>query len=408
MTRHLHVPRGLATAHPISAVKARGARLWDDQGKEYLDFVGGIGVMNVGHGHPKVLAAVRAQLEQFGHVCFQVVSYQPYLELAQRLDALVGGGKPYKSLLLTSGAEAVENAVKIARAHTNRPAIIAFRGGFHGRTLMGMTLTSSGAAYRQSFGPFAPEVYHGLYPYALRGITTEQALLGLQQLFDIYVRPDRVAAFVVEPQLGEGGFVPAPPKFLQELRRIADQHGIVLVLDEIQTGFGRTGRMFGFQHSDIEPDLVTLAKSLGAGFPLSAVVGKADIMDAPEPGGLGGTYGGSPIACAAALAVLDVFEEEGLVQRAEALGQRLRAGLQRLQAQVPYIAEVRGLGAMLAMELSGENAAAMAQGVIDAARDRGLLLLKCGPDKNVIRFLPPLTATDEDIDRALSILEASL
>ncbi|HWL85883.1 MAG TPA: aminotransferase class III-fold pyridoxal phosphate-dependent enzyme, partial [Polyangiaceae bacterium] len=298
--------------------------------------------------------------------------------------------------------------VKIARAYTNRSAIIAFNGGFHGRTLMALTLTASGTACRQNFGPFASEVYHSPYPYELHGWTVGRALEGLEELFETRVSPDRVAAFIVEPQLGEGGFVPAPPRFIQELRRIATKHGIVLILDEIQTGFGRTGRMFGFQHHGIEPDLVTLAKSMGGGLPLSAVVGKAEIMDAPAPGGLGGTYAGNPLACAAALAVLDLFEEEGLLDQSEAIGQRVRAGLFRLQDRFPRIAEVRGFGSMVGFELAGEGATDLACRIVDGARERGLLLLRCGPAKNVIRFLAPLVATIEDIDHALTILDASL
>jgi len=405
--RSAHVARGVATAHPIEVVRAEGARIWDADGKEYLDFIGGIGVVNVGHNHPRVVQAVREQMDRLTHACFQVASYAPYVDLAERLNALVGGSSPNKTLLLTTGAEAVENAIKIARASTNRPAVVAFDGGFHGRTLMGMTLTTTGSLYRQNFGPFAPEIYHAPFPNALHGVSVDSALASLEHLFATRVSSDRVAALLVEPQLGEGGFLPAPPRFLQELRRIATEHGIVLVLDEIQTGFGRTGQMFGFQHSGIEPDVVTLAKSLAGGLPLSAVVGKAEIMDAPLPGGLGGTYAGNPLACAAALAVLDIFDEESLLERSHALGEQLRAGLLALQTRFPRIAEVRGLGSMLAIEWRGANPAEHTQRVIDAARARGLLLLRCGPDKNVIRFLAPLIATAGDISRALAILESA-
>jgi 4-aminobutyrate aminotransferase/(S)-3-amino-2-methylpropionate transaminase len=411
--RARQVARGVATAHPIVVARAEGARLWDEQGNEYLDFVGGIGALNVGHNHPRVVRAVQAQIERLSHTCFQVALYAPYVHLAERLNRLVGGSRPCKALLLTTGVEAIENALKIARAYTNRPAIVAFTGGFHGRTLMGMTLTTTGHAYRQNFGPFAPEVHHAPFPDEYRGWTSERALQALDQLFASQVAPDRVAAVVIEPQLGEGGFVPAPVPFLRELRRRTGEHGIVLVVDEIQSGFGRTGRMFAFEHYGIEPDLVTLAKSLGGGLPLSAVVGRAEMMDAPEPGGLGGTYAGNPLACAAALAVLDVFEDEGLVQRGEQLGRQLRRGLLRLQERFAPIGDVRGWGAMLALELVKDRAgrepdAGLTQRVVDGARERGLLLLKCGLAKNVIRVLVPLVATQEEIEQGLGILEAAL
>jgi 4-aminobutyrate aminotransferase / (S)-3-amino-2-methylpropionate transaminase / 5-aminovalerate transaminase len=411
--RRRAVPRGLGTLHPLTVSRARGARLWDTDGKEYIDFVGGIGVLNVGHNHPRVVAAVRAQLEELTHTCFQVAHYRGYIELAERLNALVGAGLPCKSLLFSTGAEAVENAVKIARAYTNRPGVIAFTGGFHGRTLLGMSLTAAGAQQRQNFGPFAPEIYHCPFPYPYRGWPAERAWEALLQLLQSRIAPDRVAAVIIEPQLGEGGFVPAPAAFLTDLRRLTREHGIVLLLDEIQTGFGRTGKMFAFQHHGIEPDLVTLAKSLGGGLPLSAVVGRAEIMDAPLPGGLGGTYAGNPLACAAALAVLDVIGEERLLERAVELEQQLRQGLGALEARYPSVGEVRGLGAMLAFELvndrnSREPATELAQRVIAGARERGLLLLPCGPSKNVIRILVPLVATPEEINLGLERLEAAL
>jgi len=407
------VPRGLSSAHPMLIARAEGARVWDTDGREYLDFAAGIGVLNVGHRHPRVVAAVREQLDTLTHMACQVAMYDGYLTLASRLAALVGGSVPRKTLLVSTGAEATENAAKIARAHTNRPGIITCAGSFHGRTLLALTMTASNPGYRQNFGPFAPDVYHVPYPYEYRGWTTSRALAELDELFATRVTPDRVAAIIVEPQLGEGGFVPAPPAYLRALRDLTRRHGIVLILDEIQSGFGRTGRMFGYEHSDIEPDLVCLAKGLGGGLPLAAIVGTADIMDAPPAPGLGGTYAGNPLACAAALAVLDIFDEDHLVERSARIGASLRAGLEKLQARVPHIGDVRGLGSMLAMELvtsreSREPDATLAQTVIDHARDRGLLLLKCGPHKNVVRLLPPLVASDADVNCALHILNEVL
>ncbi len=411
--REQFVPRGLVTAHPLAIDRAQGAELWDVDGKRYLDFVGGIGVLNIGHNHPKVVAAVQAQLQKVSHACFQVVAYQPYLDLAQRLCELVGGQEAYKAAFFTSGAEAVENAVKIARAHTNRSAVIAFRGGFHGRTLLGTTLTGMSQPYKQNFGPFAPEVFHTPYPNAYRGVTSEVALSALDELLATQVAPERVAAIIIEPVQGDGGFLTAPPEFLKALRALADKHGIVLILDEIQTGFGRTGTWFGFQHAGIQPDLVTVAKSLAGGLPLSGVVGKAHIMDAPLPGGLGGTYGGNALACAAALAVIDAFEQEQLLARSQVLGDRLRKGLLGLQARYPNIGDVRGTGFMLAIELIKNDAARtpdadLNQQVIDAARAGGLLVIKCGVHRNVLRFLAPLVATEAQIDEALQILDAAL
>jgi 4-aminobutyrate aminotransferase/(S)-3-amino-2-methylpropionate transaminase len=402
-----HVARGVAETHPLVVARAEGTRVWDVDGREYLDFVGGIGVLNTGHRHPRVLEAIRRQLDAVTHTCFQVAGYEPYVELAARLNALVAGG-PNKTLLLTTGVEATENAVKIARAATGRPAVIAFSGGFHGRTLLGLTLTASSTSYRQNFGPFAPEVYHAPFPYEYRGVSAAQALAGLQALFDTRVAPAQVAAIIIEPQLGEGGFVPAPPAFVHELRRLATAHGIVLVVDEIQTGFGRTAKMFAYEHYGIEPDLVTLAKSLGGGLPLAAVVGKAAIMDAPAPGGLGGTYAGNPVACAAALAVLDVFEEEQVLDQAARQAATTRAALEGLRARHPQVGDVRGLGAMQAIEIvqaaDGAPDAAAAQRVVELARARGLLLLKSGTAKNVIRLLPPLTTPPDELRRGLDVL----
>lgn len=411
--REQFVPRGLVTAHPLVIDRAQGAELWDVDGKRYLDFVGGIGVLNIGHNHPKVVAAVQAQLQKVSHACFQVVAYQPYLDLAQRLCEMIGGQEAYKAAFFTSGAEAVENAVKIARAHTNRSAVIAFRGGFHGRTLLGTTLTGMSQPYKQNFGPFAPEVFHTPYPNAYRGVTSEVALKALDELLATQVAPERVAAIIIEPVQGDGGFLTAPPAFLQALRALADKHGIVLILDEIQTGFGRTGTWFGFQHAGIQPDLVTVAKSLAGGLPLSGVVGKAQIMDAPLPGGLGGTYGGNALACAAALAVITAFEDEHLLARSQVLAERLRHGLLGLQARYPNIGDVRGTGFMLAIELIKDDAARtpdadLNQRVIDEARAGGLLVIKCGVHRNVLRFLAPLVTTEAQVDEALQILDAAL
>ncbi|AZD36122.1 Gamma-aminobutyrate:alpha-ketoglutarate aminotransferase [Pseudomonas chlororaphis subsp. aurantiaca] len=410
--RDQFVPRGVVTAHPLVIDRAEGSQVWDVDGERYLDFVGGIGVLNIGHNHPRVVAAVQAQLQKVSHACFQVVAYKPYLDLARRLSQMIGGAEPYKAAFFTSGAEAVENAVKIARAHTQRSAVIAFRGGFHGRTLLGSTLTGMSQPYKQNFGT-APEVFHTPYPNAYRGVSSEMALQALQELFATQVAPERVAAIIIEPVQGDGGFLAAPAEFLQALRALATQHGIVLILDEIQTGFGRTGSWFGFQHAGIQPDLVTVAKSLAGGLPLSGVVGKAQIMDAPLPGGLGGTYGGNALACAAALAVLDAYEEEQLLARGVALGLRLREGLLRLQRLYPSIGDVRGSGFMLALELVKNDAARspdaeLTQRLIDQARLGGLLVIKCGVHRNVLRFLAPLVTTPEQIDEALAILDAAL
>lgn len=396
------VARGVSTAHPIFAERAHGSRVWDADGREYLDFVGGIGVQNVGHTHPKVVAAVREQAELLMHTCFQVAMYELYVRVAEALNSIAPGTSPKKTLLLSSGAEATENAIKIAREYTRRPAVVAFQNGYHGRTLLALSMTGKNAPYKQHFGPFCSEVYHAPYPHELRGWTTERALASLYDVFATQVSADRVAAMIIEPVLGEGGFVPAPPAFLQELRRIADRYGIVLVCDEVQTGFGRTGKMFASEHAGIEPDLIAVAKSIAGGLPLSAVIGKAEIMDAPEPGGLGGTYAGNPLACAAALATLEIMDD-AFLERARVIGDRLREALRALQKRFPKIIDVRGLGAMMAMEFT--DAADVAH-VIAEARNRGLLLLSAGKG-DVIRILVPLTIEDGDLAEALSRLEAS-
>jgi 4-aminobutyrate aminotransferase / (S)-3-amino-2-methylpropionate transaminase / 5-aminovalerate transaminase len=412
-SRLAHVPRGVGVAHPIVVGSASGATVWDVDGRAYVDFIGGIGVLNVGHNHPKVTQAVRAQLERLSHVAFQVATYEPYVALAEQLNRIAPVRGVAKTLLVTTGAEAVENAVKIARAATGRSAIIAFHHGFHGRTLLGMTLTGKAKGYRQTFGPFAPEVYQSPYPYAYRGWDEARALAAFDDLLLAQVTGDQVAAVLIEPVLGEGGFVPAPAGFLAALRERADEHGFLLIADEIQSGFGRTGKMFALEHAGVEADLVTMAKSLAGGLPLAAVSGTADLMDAPDPGGLGGTYGGNPLACAAALAVLDVFEREDVLGRATGLGDRLRTELDGAAARYDAIGEVRGLGPMLAIELVHDRATRrpapdLAQRVITEARDRGLLLLSAGMHGNVIRFLTPLLIEDTVLEQGLDALRGAL
>ncbi|CAG8999743.1 MAG: 5-aminovalerate aminotransferase DavT [Candidatus Celerinatantimonas neptuna] len=408
-----HVPKGLVNAHPIALDHALGAELWDVDGRRYLDFVGGIGVLNTGHNHPEVVDAVRSQLEKVTHGCAQVTVYEPYLEVARKLNALIGQGEHYKTVLLSSGAEAVENAVKIARGYTNRPAVISFKGGFHGRTLLGSTLTGMSSPYKQNFGPMAGEIYHATYPNAFRHVSVDDALASIEAIFQSQVTPDRVAAIIVESVQGDGGFLAAPKAFLQQLRSLATQYGIVLILDEIQAGFGRTGKMFGYQHADIVPDLVTCAKSLAGGFPLSAVTGKAEIMDGPRPGGLGGTYGGNAVACAAASAVIDLYtRDDFLLTLACQRGDYFKQGLTALQQQFKPIADVRGVGFMLAIEIcdlsdSPKVNEALAQSLIAACRDQGLLVIKCGTGRNVIRFLPPVNISEALLDEALAMLKSA-
>jgi 4-aminobutyrate aminotransferase / (S)-3-amino-2-methylpropionate transaminase / 5-aminovalerate transaminase len=400
--------RGLGNQLPVYVERARNAEIWDVEGRRYIDFCSGIAVLNTGHLHPKVQAAVARQLEAFSHTCLMITPYGVAVELAEKLNRLAPGRTPKKAIFVTTGAEAIENTVKIARAYTGRSGVIAFGGGFHGRTYMAMALTGKVAPYKAGFGPFAPEVYHAPFPIAYHGVSVEQSLAALEHIFKYDLEPARVAAIVVEPVLGEGGFYVAPPEFLQALRGLSDQHGIVLVVDEIQTGFGRTGRMFAVEHAGIEPDLMTMAKSLAGGFPLAAVVGKAQIMDAPAPGGLGGTYAGSPIACAAALAVLEVIEEERLCERAVGLGALITDTLRTAQAEMPaVIGEVRGLGAMVAMELvkNGDPQqpdVELTRALVKGAAARGVVLLSCGLYGNVIRFLAPLTAEEAIVREGLA------
>jgi 4-aminobutyrate aminotransferase/(S)-3-amino-2-methylpropionate transaminase len=406
------VARGVASAQALYAARAENGELWDVEGRRYVDFSSGIAVLNTGHRHPRIVAAVEAQLKAFTHTCFTVTPYEGYVELCERINALLPIAGAKKAALFTTGAEAIENAVKIARAHTKRPAVIACGGGFHGRTFMAMALTGKVAPYKQGFGPLPGDVYHVPFPIAYHGVSVADSLAAIEELFHADLEPGRVAALIVEAVQGEGGFYIAPPDYLKSLRALCDQHGIVLIADEVQTGFGRTGRWFGIEHSGVEPDLVTLAKSLGGGFPLSGVAGKAAIMDAASPGGLGGTYAGSPIACAAALAVLDTIAAEGLLERAVQQGLQLKAGLAALKHRhaLEAIGEIRGLGAMVAMELveAGDAQrpdAALTKAIVQASAARGLILLSCGVRSNVIRFLAPLTASEALIDEGLGILE---
>lgn len=413
--RKAAVPQGVATAAPIFAAHAEDAELRDVEGRRYVDFAGGIAVLNVGHRHPRVVEAVRRQLELYTHTAFQVVAYEPYIELCEKLNALAPITGATKTILFTTGAEAVENAVKIARAATGRSGVISFSGGFHGRTLLTMAMTGKVVPYKRGFGSLPGEVYHLPFPIAHYGVTVEDSLRALSLLFSADIDPSRIAAIIIEPVQGEGGFHMAPPELLQALRRLCDEHGIKLIADEVQTGFARTGRMFGIEHSGIEPDLMTLAKSLGGGFPLSGVIGRTEIMDSVQPGGLGGTYAGSPIACAAALAVLDVIEDEGLVARANRIGERLRNQLEGLAAHhdLTPIGHVRGPGAMVAFDVlaargSDQPDGAAAKRVTARALELGLVLLSCGIHGETIRLLMPLTTPDTLIDEGMHILEEAL
>jgi 4-aminobutyrate aminotransferase/(S)-3-amino-2-methylpropionate transaminase len=413
--RNAAVIRGVGHVTPVSAARAANAELWDVEGKRYVDFAGGIAVLNTGHCHPKVIAAVQEQMARFTHTCFQVVMYEPYIELAERLNALAPISGPAKSVFFTTGAEATENAVKIARAATGRSGVIAFTGAFHGRTIMASALTGKVVPYKKGLGPAMAEVWHVPFPNAQNGVSVEDALKYLDFIFKADADPSRIAAIIIEPVQGEGGFHPVPATLMRALRRICDEHGIVLVADEVQTGFGRTGKMFAMEHYDVTPDLICVAKSLAGGFPLSGVIGKAPIMDAADPGGLGGTYAGNPLACAAALAVLDVFAEENLLARAEAIGQRLRAWLEKAQGRndLRAIADIRGPGAMVAFDIvkdrgGREPDAAGTKEVIRKAHENGLILLSCGTHANTVRILVPLTADDRVIDEGLGLLELAL
>jgi len=405
--------RGLGNQLPVYVERARNAELWDVEGRRFIDFGSGIAVLNTGHLHPKVQAAVAKQLEAFSHTCLMVTPYGVAVELAEKLNRLVPGPTPKKAIFVTTGAEAVENCIKIARAHTGRSGVIAFGGGFHGRTFMAMALTGKVVPYKAGFGPFPAEVYHAPFPIAYHGVSVQDSLDALERLFKYDIEPARVAAIIIEPVMGEGGFYIAPPEFLQALRRLCDQHGIVLVIDEIQTGFARTGKMFAIEHSGVEPDLMTMAKSLAGGFPLAAVVGKASIMDAPAPGGLGGTYAGSPVACAAALAVLEVIEQEQLCARATVIGEMMVGALRDLARELPCIGDVRNLGAMVALELvkngdAHQPDADLTKALTKRAGEKGLVLLSCGLYGNVIRFLAPLTASDAIVREGMGIVAEAL
>jgi 4-aminobutyrate aminotransferase len=400
-------PRGVGIGFNLYAERALNSELWDVEGKRYIDFGSGIAVLNTGHRHPRIVEAIRNQLDHFTHTAYQVVPYESVVHLAERLNQLTPGTHAKKTAFFTTGVEAVENAIKIARAHTRRPGVIALTGAFHGRTYMGLALTGKVAPYKIGFGPFPGSVFHVPAPVPLHGVSVADSLKAIQQLFKADIEPTQVAAIIVEPIQGEGGFYVMPPEFMRALRQLCDQHGIVMIADEIQTGFARTGRMFAMNHHDVLPDLMTLAKSLAGGVPLSAVCGRAEIMDAPAPGGLGGTYAANALAIASAHAVLDVIKDEQLCERAEALGQRLKTHLNALRAKVPGISDVRGLGSMVAVEFAkadGTPDADFTKAVVTRAQAAGLLLLTCGVYGNVIRFLFPLTIEDAVFEEGMAIL----
>jgi 4-aminobutyrate aminotransferase / (S)-3-amino-2-methylpropionate transaminase / 5-aminovalerate transaminase len=410
--RRAALPQGLGQTFEVFVERAENAEVWDVEGKRYIDFGGGIAVLNVGHRHPKVIAAVKAQLDKFTHTTFTVMPYEPYVELAERLIDLAPGPFAKKCAFFNSGAEAVENAVKIARAATGRPAVISFGGSFHGRTNLTMGLTGKVVPYKAGFGPFPTDVYHAEFPNELHGVSVDAAIASVEHLLKWSVEASRVAAVILEPVQGEGGFYAAPLDFVERLRTLCDTHGILMIADEVQTGAGRTGTWLTCEQWPVLPDIITMAKSIGGGFPISAVIGRADAMDAAAVGGLGGTYTGSPIACAAALAVLEVFEEEKLLERSNDLGERLRTSLRSLASRHPSIVDVRGLGSMVAFEMGvdGDVArpdAALVSRVCREAVSRGLVVLSCGVHGNVIRILVPLTASDEIVDEGLAILAAA-
>ena len=408
------VPRGVSNATAIYAKRAKNAEIWSEDGKRYIDFGAGIAVVNTGHQHPRIVAAVEEQMKAFSHVCFQVTPYESYVRLAERLNALAPVASPAKTMLISTGAEAVENAVKVARAFTGRPGIVSFSGGFHGRTLMGLALTGKVVPYKKGFGPFPADVYNVAFPNSYHGVSGEQSLEALKALFKYSADPSSIAAIIIEPVQGEGGFYIAPFDFLRALRALCDEHGILLIADEIQTGFARTGKMFGLEHSGVKADVVTMAKGLAGGFPLSAITGRADVMDASNPGGLGGTYAGNPIACAAAHAVFDVIEDEKLCDRANAIGKIILDRCNKIKSSnLNCVGDVRGLGAMCAIELvkdaaSAEPAPQLTQALMKVANENGLILLSCGTYGNVIRFLVPLTASDALVREGMDIFEASL
>lgn len=403
------VTSGLGHVHPIIADHAKNSEIWDVDGRRFIDFSSGIGVVNTGHLHPKVKTAAISQLDKFSHTCIHVAMYENYIEVAEKLNQLVPGDSKKKTLLMNSGAEAVENAIKVARKYTGRTGVIAFNGAFHGRTLLTMSLTGKVIPYKAGFGPFAPEIFHAPFPNELYGISIDDAINGLEQLFKSDIEASRVAAFIVEPIQGEGGFYIAPPEFLQRLRKISDEHGILLIADEIQCGFGRSGKLFACEHAGIEPDLITLAKGMAGGFPISALVGKAEIMDSAPSYSLGGTYGGNPVSCAATLAVIEIMEQENIPEKATKMGEHMLKRLNQLASKHNLIGDVRGLGAMIAIELFEDGdltnpSPEKAVKIQACARDKGLIILTCGTNGNVIRFLPPLTIEQEILDEGLDIL----
>lgn len=409
------IPRGVSTFTPVFAHRAQNAEIWDVEGRRYIDFAGGIAVLGTGHRHPRVMAAAQRQMERFTHTSFQVMAYDSYILLAERLNALAPLRGAAKTIFFTTGAEATENAVKIARAATGRPGVIAFTGGFHGRTLLSSALTGKVAPYKRKAGPMPPEIFHVPFPVEHYGVSVADSLRALEFLFAADIDPERVAAMIIEPIQGEGGFHVAPPELMRALRALCDLHGIVLIADEVQSGFARTGKMFGIEHSGIEPDLICVAKAMAGGFPLSGVIGRAELMDALDPGGLGGTYGGSPVACAAALAVLDIIEEEDLLSRADAIGARVRARLQSFAGRkdLAPIMNLRGHGAMLGFDVAknhdGEAPDPLAaKRVVEKALDLGLIVLSCGSRGEAIRFLAPLTISDDVLDEGLALLESAL
>lgn len=418
--RNKVIPSGHASGTTCYVDRGKGARIWDIEGREYIDFAGGIAVMNIGHSHPKVVAAIRDQAEKFTHTCFMVLPYSQAVDLAQKLCEAVPGNFPKAALFINSGAEAVENAVKISRYYTKRPAVIAFENAFHGRTLLTMSLTSKVKPYKFGFGPFAPEIYHMPYaycyrcPFGLKYPSCDTACADyLKEFFVSHVAPENTACLIAEPIQGEGGFITPPKEYFPKLKKICEENGIVFVADEIQSGMGRTGAMFAMEHYQVAPDMTTVAKSLAAGMPLSAVVGKKQIMDSVHAGGIGGTYGANPVSCAAALAVLDIFKTENLLEKGKTLGKTLRARLDAFQKQFEIIGEVRGIGPMLAMELvkdrhSKQPATDAAKALVKFCFDKGLILLACGAYGNTIRLVMPLVITDDELQRGLAILEEGL
>ncbi|MFM6989044.1 MAG: 4-aminobutyrate--2-oxoglutarate transaminase, partial [Arenimonas sp.] len=408
------VARGVGNATQLFAVKAENALIWDADGRRYIDFAGGIGVMNTGHRHPKVMARIQKQLEGVVHSCFQVMPYEPYIELAEELNKRAPIAGKAKTLFVTTGAEAVENAVKIARAYTKRPGVIAFGGGYHGRTLLTLGLTGKVAPYKIGFGPFPADIFHARFPHPYHGLTVEDTLQDIANLFKYDIEPSRVAAFIIEPVIGEGGFVPTPPELMRALRALCDEHGILLIADEVQSGFARTGKLYAMEHFDVKADLITTAKSLAGGMPLSGVIGRAEVIDAPAAGGLGGTYGGNPVACAAALGVLEVIDSENILQRSTELGAQLAAFVNTLATEPALgIGEVRHLGAMFAFELikpgtANTPDADAAKALTAKAAELGLILLSCGVYANSIRVLVPITIEPDILQEALAILEKAL